>query len=343
MKRLLRYLWSRGGSRFAIIVIFSLFIIAYFAPLIANSKPLVVSCKDGIHFSAFRDLYPFNKFLKPDSISLRLQEDPDWLRAKREDGDNPGFFIRPPVPYSPLETRLDDISQAPNFSNRHFFGCDDNGRDILTRLIYGTKNSLLVGFIAVGIAGLLGILIGGLGGYFGGLVDSLFVSRLIEMMLSFPTFFLIITIAAVVDPKYLNIFTLMVIIGLTSWTGIARFTRGEFFKLKNFDFINAAKVQGASHSHIITRHLLPNSLAPIIVSLTFGVGGAILAESGLSFLGVGIQPPEPSWGNVLSIIQKSWASWWIGLFPGVMIFISVLSYNLLGDALRDALDPKERS
>jgi peptide/nickel transport system permease protein len=342
MKTLLRFLWQRKGSRFALIVIAFLFVIAYFAPLIANNKPLAASY-NGLQFSAFRDLYPFNKFLKPDPISLKLQENPDWLWQKQDAEDMPKFYMRPLVPYSPLETRLDDISLPPGISKRHFCGCDDTGRDIFARLLYGTKNSLLVGFIAVGIAGLLGILIGGMGGYFGGLVDSLVVSRLIEVMLAFPTFFLIITVAAVIDPKYLNIYTLMVIIGLTSWTSIARYTRGEFFRLKNIDYVHASKVLGADSFHIIVRHLLPNSLSPILVTLTFGIGGAILAESGLSFLGVGVQPPEPSWGNVLSIIQKSWDSWWIGLFPGFMIFISVLSYNLLGDALRDALDPKERS
>lgn len=341
MKRICAFLWKRTGSRFALLIIALLFVAAYFAPLVANSKPLIASY-EGLRFPAFRDLYPFNKLLKPDAVSLKLQQDPDWLR--RDDGtDRPKFFIMPPVPYSPLETRLDDISAPPALKTRHFFGCDDNGRDILARLLYGTKNSLLVGFLAVGIAGLLGIIIGGLGGYYGGLVDSLLVSRLIEVMLSFPTFFLIITIAAVIDPKYLNICTLMIIIGLTSWTSIARYTRGEFLRLRGIDYVQAAKVQGAGGWHVITNHLLPNSLAPILVTLTFGIGGAILAESGLSFLGVGVQPPEPSWGNVLSIVQKSWDSWWIGLFPGFMIFISVLSYNLLGDALRDALDPKERS
>lgn len=341
MKAVFRLLVKRKGSRFALIVIAFLFFVAYFAPVIAGSKPLVAS-HGGLCFPAFRDLFPFNRFFKPDDISLRLQQDPDWLRQK-SGADLPKFFLMPPVPYSPVETRLDDISLPPGLRNRHFFGCDDNGRDILSRLVHGTKNSLLVGFIAVGIAGLLGMIIGGVGGYYGGLVDSLVVSRLIEVMLSFPTFFLIITIAAVIDPKYLNIYTLMVIIGLTSWTSIARYTRGEFFRLREIDYVQAAKVQGAGGYHIILNHLLPNSLAPILVTLTFGIGGAILAESGLSFLGVGVQPPEPSWGNVLSMVQKSWGSWWIGLFPGFMIFISVLSYNLLGDALRDALDPKERN
>jgi len=195
--------------------------------------------------------------------------------------------------------------------------------------------------VSVFISGFIGILIGGIGGYFGGFVDSVLVSRAIEVMLSFPTFFLIITVAAVLDPKFLNIYTLMIIIGLTSWSGIARYTRGEFIKLKEIEFANSAKVNGASHLRIILKHLLPNSLAPIIVTLTFGVGGAILAESGLSFLGVGVQPPEPSWGNVLSGIEKSWNSWWIGVFPGLMIFLSVLSYNILGESIRDVFDPKE--
>ena len=337
---MLKRIWKMGGAKFSIILILAFVVFSYFAPLIANNKPIICSYKGKLIFPAFRDLYPFNKVLKKDEISLKLQMNPSFLKSAKEDASIK-FAIMPICPYSPFEPDLEDILKKPSFKTKHFFGCDDNGRDIFARLIYGSKNSLLVGFVSVFISGFIGILIGGIGGYFGGLVDSVFVSRAIEVMLSFPTFFLIITVAAVLDPKFLNIYTLMIIIGLTSWSAIARYTRGEFIKLKEIEFVSSAKVNGASSLRIILKHLLPNSLAPIIVTLTFGVGGAILAESGLSFLGVGVQPPEPSWGNVLRGIEKSWNSWWIGVFPGLMIFLAVLSYNILGESIRDVFDPKE--
>lgn len=335
-KAILRKTSAKIAFSFIVLMIF----LSYFAPIIANNKPLFCIYEGSTYFSAFKDLFPFNRLLKPDEISLKLRQNPFFIEKAKEEGRIKNCIL-PLCPYSPFETNFDFISSPPNFKNKHYFGCDDNGRDIFARLLYGSKNSLLVGFVAVFIAGLLGIVIGGIGGYFGGIVDEIFISRLIEVMLSFPIFFLIITIAAVIDPKYLNIWILMIIIGLTSWTNLARYIRGEFMKIKEADFVSASRIAGASPIFIIFRHLIPNSVAPIIVTLTFGVGGAILAESGLSFLGVGVQPPEPSWGNILSLIQKSWESWWVGVFPGVMIFLSVLSYNLLGDALRDALDPKE--
>lgn len=337
---MIKKILQKRSSKFAFLFILTMALISYFAPLIANNKPLFCIYNEEVHFSAFRDLFPFNRYLKPDEISLQLQATPYFLENLRKNGKIKNC-IMPLSPYSPLETNIDDISSPPDLKKKHFFGCDDNGRDIFSRLIHGSKNSLLVGFVAVFIAGFIGVIVGGIGGYFGGVIDRLIISRLIEVMLSFPYFFLIITIAAVMEPKYLNIWMLMMIIGLSSWTGIARYTRGEFIKLKHLDFVNASKVMGASALFIIVKHLIPNAMAPIIVALTFGVGSAILAESSLSFLGIGVQPPEPSWGNVLSLIQKSWGSWWIGVFPGVMIFLSVLSYNLLGDSLRDALDPKE--
>ena len=337
---MIKAIFRKASAKIAFSFIVLMIFLSYFAPIIANNKPLFCTYEGSIYFSAFKDLFPFNRLLKPDKISLKLQQNPFFIEKAKKEGRIKNCIL-PLCPYSPYETNLDAISSPPNFKNKHYFGCDDNGRDIFARLLYGSKNSLLVGFVAVFIAGFLGIIIGGMGGYFGGIIDDIFISRLIEVMLSFPTFFLIITIAAVIEPKYLNIWTLMIIIGLTSWTNLARYIRGEFMKLKESDFVSASKIAGGSPIFIIFRHLIPNSVAPIIVTLTFGVGGAILAESGLSFLGVGVQPPKPSWGNVLSLIQKSWESWWVGVFPGVMIFLSVLSYNLLGDALRDALDPKE--
>ncbi|MCX7830281.1 MAG: ABC transporter permease, partial [Acidobacteria bacterium] len=253
---MIKQIMKKKSSKFASLFILAMIVVSYFAPLIANNKPIFMIYNEKVSFSAFRDLFPFNKFLKADEISLKLQINPYFVEQGKKDGSVKKCMM-PLCPYSPLETSIDDISAPPDFKKRHFFGCDDNGRDIFSRLVHGSKNSLLVGFVAVFIAGILGIIIGGIGGYCGGIVDQIIISRLIEVMLSFPSFFLIITIAAVMEPKYLNIWTLMIIIGLTSWTGIARYTRGEFLKLKESDFVNASKVMGASAPFIILRHLIP--------------------------------------------------------------------------------------
>src|SRR3989338_7866321 len=196
--------------------------------------------------------------------------------------------------YSPDTYNLDKILEAPSI--QHWFGTDDLGRDVLARLIYGSRVSLSVGFVAVSIYVLIGLLFGAVAGYFGGWVD-ITISRAIEIMICFPTFFLILTVLAFVGPSIYNI---MLVIGITSWTGIARLARGEFFKFRHQDFVMAAKITGLSTPRIIWKHILPNSLAPILVSATFGVAAAILVESGLSFLGFGVQPPTPSWGGILS-------------------------------------------
>jgi peptide/nickel transport system permease protein len=204
-------------------------------------------------------------------------------------------------------------------------------------MIHGARISLSVGFVAQGIALSIGILLGALAGYFGKRVDMV-ISRLIEIVMTFPTFFLIITIIAFLPQSIYNI---MIVIGLTGWTGIARFVRAEFLKLKNLDFVMASRALGASHTRLIFVHMLPNAMAPILVSAVFGIAGAILTESSLSFLGFGVPPPTPSWGDVLSQSRDYIEfAWWLTVFPGFAIFLSVTAYNLLGEGLRDAMDPK---
>jgi peptide/nickel transport system permease protein len=204
-------------------------------------------------------------------------------------------------------------------------------------MLYGTRISLSVGFVAVGLYVVIGIILGALAGYFGGWVDIL-ISRAIEIMICFPTFFLILAVLAFVGPSLINI---MAVIGLTSWPGIARLVRGEFLKLRGQDFVLAGKVTGSSAGRLIFRHILPNSLAPVFVSATFGVASAILIESSLSFLGFGVQPPTPSWGEILSQSRDFMdIAWWLALFPGLAIFVSITAYNLVGEGLRDAIDPR---
>jgi peptide/nickel transport system permease protein len=239
------------------------------------------------------------------------------------------------APYEPTAIDIQNILSPP--SAKHPCGTDDLGRDVLSRMIYGSRISLSVGFVAVGIAITIGIIIGSLAGYHGGKLDWLLM-RLVDVMLTFPTFFLILAVIAIVEP---SIWTIMLVIGVTGWMDTARLVRAEFLTLKQRDFVSAARTSGAESPRIIFRHILPNALAPVFVAATFGVAGAILIESALSFLGLGVRPPDPSWGNILTT-GKDYieVAWWLSLYPGLAILVTVLSYNLVGEGLRDALDPR---
>lgn len=220
-------------------------------------------------------------------------------------------------------------------SRHHLLGTDSLGRDLLSRIIYGARISLAIGLIAVGIATLVGLIMGSIAGFYGGLTDAL-IMRLVDIMLCFPTFFLILAVVAILEP---SIFNIMAIIGLTSWMGTARLVRGEILSLKEREFIQAERAMGATNFRIISRHLIPNAIAPVLVSATLGIAGAILLESGLSFLGLGVQPPTPSWGNIL-IESKSTlgVAWWITVFPGTAILITILGFNFIAEGLKKLLD-----
>ena len=239
------------------------------------------------------------------------------------------------APYDPNAIDLRNILIPPGSS--HLLGTDQLGRDILSRMIWGARISLKVGFVAVGIATLIGTILGTVSGYYGGIVDML-IMRAVDLMLCFPSFFLILTVIAVLEPSIWNI---MAVIGFTSWMGVARLIRAEILTIREREFIQAARSQGASDIRIITRHIIPNAMTPVLVSATLGVAGAILTESALSFLGIGVQPPTPSWGNMLTAGKDNLEyAWWLSLFPGMAILITVLGYNLLGEGIRDALDPR---
>jgi peptide/nickel transport system permease protein len=239
------------------------------------------------------------------------------------------------APYDPNHIDLKQVLMAP--SQAHLLGTDTLGRDVFSRIIYGSRVSLKVGFVAVGLATLIGLLVGALAGYYGGWVDSALM-RLVDLMLCFPAFFLILAVIAVLEPSIWNI---MAVIGLTSWMGVARLVRAEFLSLREREFVTAARALGASDVRLILRHMLPNALAPVMVSATLGVAGAILTESALSFLGLGVQPPTPSWGNILTAGKDNIEiAWWLSVFPGLAILVTVMSYNLLGEGIREAIDPR---
>jgi peptide/nickel transport system permease protein len=239
------------------------------------------------------------------------------------------------APYDPTAIDIKNVLSPP--SAAHLLGTDDLGRDVLSRMIWGSRISLSVGFVAVGIAMSIGIIIGSTAGFYGRTADAVLM-RFVDIMLTFPTFFLILAVIAIVEP---DIYTIMVVIGVTGWMDVARLVRAEFLTLKERDFVLAARVSGAGSLRLIFGHILPNALSPVFVAATFGVAGAILVESGLSFLGLGVQPPNPSWGNILTAGKDNIeVAWWLSLFPGMAILITVLSYNLVGEGLRDAMDPR---
>jgi peptide/nickel transport system permease protein len=239
--------------------------------------------------------------------------------------------------HDPAKLNLLDKLQPP--SAEHYLGTDDLGRDIFSRLVYGARVSLLVGFASVLGFITIGTVIGSVAGYYGGRIDALLM-RFVDIVISFPSIFLLITIVSIFEPSLTK---LIIVFALISWTFTARLVRGEFLSLRTREFVLAARTMGMRSSRIIFSHILPNAVGPIIVAATLGVGGVILAESALSYLGLGIQPPTPSWGNMLQGAQNftiMLKAWWYPLFPGLMILITVLAFNFIGDGLRDAFDPK---
>jgi peptide/nickel transport system permease protein len=297
------------------VVLFTL--IAISAPLIANRKPLLSRDVSGFHSPALADYWV---------------SDPD-IDAQHQAAVT--FSIAAPISYSPNEIDFTSRLQAPG--PRHHFGTDDLGRDVLARIIHGARVSLSVAFAATIISLLVGSVLGAIAGFYGGAADWI-VSRLIEVVLCFPFLFLVLGIVALFQPSFL---TVMIALGLTSWTSEARFIRGEVLRLRNIDFAQAARASGASDARIILRHLLPNALAPALVSASFGVAAAILTESALSFLGFGVPLPTATWGSILTAAEENMGySWWLVVFPGVAIFTTVSAFNIVGDRFREALDPR---
>ena len=320
-----------------------LVVVAAFAPAIAGTKPVLCRYKGRLYAPClgyfdrrlepaiftkdkFRGTYPRNLAAKdPDSWALWPLFFQDPYRSVRND-EWPGRLENPAMDQG-----------RPSWNN--LFGTDQAGVDVLAKMVHGTTIALLVGFVSMGIAGTIGVVVGAVGGYFGGWIDML-TSRVTEIVMCVPTLVLILSIVAIIEKP--TIWHTMAIIGFTGWTGIARLTRGEFLRLKSSEYVTAARAAGAGPLRIMLRHVLPNALAPILVPITFGIASAILTESGLSFLGFGPPPPSASWGSVLNGARSNLGMWWLVVFPGAAIFLTVLAYNLIGEGLQEATDPRLR-
>ncbi|MCG7992481.1 MAG: ABC transporter permease [Candidatus Thiodiazotropha lotti] len=372
-RRILGQTFVRWGARLGLGWVALLAMIGIFAPFLASSFPLLLSqngvwsspvltylqAEDVLFLIAFFSLLlvlpwrisgarKLGLFVLMVSIGGGLAYsyvDPSKLviyeqyRVAEREGVY-DWVIFAPVPYSPKDYQRDlgdtgleaPLSQA---ERPHFFGTEQNGADVLSRMIHASRIALGIGFVATGIAMVIGVIIGGLMGYFSGIVDILGM-RLVEIFEAVPTLFLLLTFVAFFGR---SLYIMMVIIGITSWPGFARYVRAEFLRLRKQDFVQAAEAAGLPLPSILFRHMLPNGMGPVLVAASFGVASAILAEATLSFLGLGLVD-DPSWGEMLNqAVQSSRFNWWMAAFPGGAIFFTVFAYNLIGESLRDAIDP----
>ena len=376
LQRAIRQAFTGWGARIGAIWVAILVVFAVFSPFWANTVPLMVSEQGQVSFPFLRyftveDVVVLGAFfilllmyflpirktfkivvgyfvvlmtgvvivanmtVKPPELVIY-----DDFRLK-ESNQTYDWVVKAPIPYSPTDYLRDSDAfplQAPfaDHKDLHLMGTEENGADVLSRMIHASRVALGIGFIATGIAMFIGIIIGGLMGYFSGVVDMLGM-RLVEIFESIPTLFLLLTFVAFFGR---NIYLIMIIIGLTSWSGYARYARAEFLKLRKQDYVQAAIASSLSLRSILFKHMLPNGVAPLLVSVSFGVASAILAEATLSFLGLG--PVEASsWGQMLNqSVKASTFNWWMAVFPGGAIFLTVFAYNLMGEAMRDAIDPQ---
>lgn len=371
--RIAREVLGAWGARIGLAWILLLAVVAVFAPFLASSHPWLLSREGSIQSPVLAHLttgdvmlltaflavlilwrlrLAFHRkglillaalllaglaggaWLKPPQIVIYEQ----YREAERAGGYD--WVLHAPIPYSPKDY-LRDVGQAglqgplADAQHRHWMGTEENGADVLSRMIHASRIALGIGFVATGIAMVLGVIIGGLMGYFSGIVDIIGM-RLVEIFEAIPQLFLLLTFVAFFGR---SLYIMMVIIGLTAWPGYARYVRAEYLKLRRQDYVQAAVAAGIPLTSVLFRHILPNGVAPILVAASFGVASAILAEAVLSFLGLGLVD-DPSWGQMLSqAVKSSTFNWWMALFPGGAIFLTVLAYNLIGESLRDAIDP----
>jgi len=376
LRRVLKQTFSGWGAKIGLAWIAILVFAAVFSPFIANSMPLLVSLKGQLsspvlQYLSVEDIVVIIgffillvMFLSPLRHSLKtlllffvimivgvtivskqfvVEQQNIVYENFRNDLKTTEYdwVVMPPVPYAPQDYLRDVRAQpleAPleNNEHSHWMGTEENGGDVFSRMIHASRIALGIGFLATGIAMVIGVILGGLMGYFSGIVDMLGM-RLVEIFEAIPTLFLLLTFVAFFGR---SIYIMMIIIGLTSWSGYARYIRAEFLRLRKQDFVQATIASGLPLRSILFRHMLPNGIAPLLVAASFGVASAILAEATLSFLGLGLVG-APSWGQMLNqAVQSSTFNWWMAVFPGGAIFLTVFAYNLMGEALRDAIDPQ---
>ncbi|MCU7941079.1 MAG: ABC transporter permease [Candidatus Thiodiazotropha sp. (ex Cardiolucina cf. quadrata)] len=372
-RRILGQTFIRWGARLGLLWVGILALVGVFAPFLASSFPLLLSHEGEISSPVLNYLQPVDVLFLVAFITLLLLYLWQitllrkffimlsvlavaalfaylWVKPQQlviyeqyRVADAAGEYdwvVYAPVPFSPKDyqrDRGDTGLEAPlsQQSRAHWFGTEQNGADVLSRMVHASRIALGIGFVATGIAMLLGIIIGGLMGYFSGVVDILGM-RLVEIFEAVPTLFLLLTFVAFFGR---SLYIMMVIIGITSWPGYARYVRAEFLRLRKQDFVQAAEAAGLPLPSILFRHMLPNGMGPVLVAASFGVASAILAEATLSFLGLGLVD-DPSWGEMLNqAVQSSRFNWWMAAFPGGAIFLTVFAYNLIGESLRDAIDP----
>ncbi|MBX7045729.1 MAG: ABC transporter permease [Ignavibacteria bacterium] len=308
-------------------------LIAIFADFLAYQKPIYTSYNGQTYFPILKDYavgLGISKWDPPELINV------DW--RKLDDQGKLGFTIWPLITaFGPSEPDLANTLVKPGTGD-HKLGTDPIGRDLLSGLIHGSRISLSVGFVAAGIAVCIGVLLGSLAGFYGGTTDIL-IMRFVEIMTNIPTFFLILVIVAIYGS---SIWYVMAAIGFTAWTTDAKLIRGEVLKVRSMEYIVAANSAGLPNFRILFRHVLPNAIAPVLVSGAFAIASAILTEAALSFLGVGVKATTVTWGSLINTAREAASAWWLAIFPGIAIFLSVVSYNLIGEGLRDALDPRLR-
>ncbi len=325
--RLLREVRKRPVQWVALWILFAFACAAFFADMLASSQPLLLYFHG--HLYCFPNLFhPGNLRIYDNELLLKNLHAGDWA-------------VLPLVPWGYNGHDLSHVLSPPD--SVHWLGTDSAGRDVLARVLHGARVSLIVGTFSVSVLVTIGVTLGTLAGYFGGILD-LVLMRLLEIVHSIPTILLLVTLLSVLTPEgYGAVVAMTVVIGLVWWTDVARLVRGEILRVKELDYVQAARAQGASTARVIFAHVLPNSSNPVLVSATFALAAAILVEGALSFLGFGIPDDMASWGGLLNEVRNNIEAWWLALFPGAAIFVTVTAFNLLGEGLRDALDPRLRT
>ena len=324
LRRVRNEFLRRLSHRIATAIIFGTIVLALVADFLASDLPIALSFRGELHL--------FPNLTRPAALGgfnnqglLEQMTPDDWA-------------VLPPVPWGHNTHDLDAVLAPP--SAEHWLGTDSGGRDVASRVIHGSRVSLSVGVLSVSVLVFIGVLLGSIAAYYGGLADLLLM-RLLEIVHSLPSLLVLVTILAVIMPTgWSSVVTMMLVIGLVRWTDVARLTRGEILRVKTLPYVEAARALGCGPARVIIRHILPNALAPVLVAATFSMASAILIEGALSFLGFGIPPDMASWGGMLNDVQGHTEAWWLAVFPGAAIFVTVTVYNLAGEGLRDAIDPR---